>query len=133
MHIVSAWASDRGMTLGQVATDEKSNEITAIPELLAVIDVEDTIVTIDAAGCQKNIAAQIVQGKGDYVLALKGNHGKLFNDVCLLLGSHIQDDSANRSISRHIEVEQGHGRLEVEDIIRWPPRNIFAVGPSGKA
>lgn len=112
MHIVSAWASDRGITLGQVATDEKSNEITAIPELLEILDVEDAIVTIDAAGCQKNIAAQIVRGKGDYVLALKGNHGKLFNDVCLLLGGHMQDDFANYPVSRYTEVEQGHGRLE---------------------
>jgi hypothetical protein len=62
MHIVSAWASDRGITLGQVATEEKSNEITAIPKLLDLIDVEGAIVTIDAAGCQKNIAAQIVCG-----------------------------------------------------------------------
>jgi predicted transposase YbfD/YdcC len=112
LHIVSAWASDRGITLGQVATDEKSNEITAIPELLDIIDVEDAIVTIDAAGCQKNIAAQIVRGKGDYVLALKGNQGKLFDDVRLLLDCHMQDDFANCPVSRHIEVEQGHGRLE---------------------
>jgi len=112
MHIVSAWASDRGITLGQVATDEKSNEITAIPELLDLIEVEDAVVTIDAAGCQKNIAAQIVKGKGDYVLALKGNQGKLFDDVRLLLDGHMQDDFANCPVSRHIEVEQGHGRLE---------------------
>jgi len=112
VHIVSAWASDRGITLGQVATDEKSNEITAIPQLLDIIDVEDAIVTIDAAGCQKAIASQIVQGKGNYVLALKGNQGKLFDDVRLLLDCHIQDDFANCPVSRHIEVEQGHGRLE---------------------
>jgi predicted transposase YbfD/YdcC len=112
MHIVSAWASDCGITLGQVATEEKSNEITAIPELLDIIDVEDAVVTIDAAGCQKNIAAQIVQGKGDYVLALKGNQGKLYDDVRLLMDCHIQDDFANCPVSRYIEVEQGHGRLE---------------------
>lgn len=112
VHIVSAWASDHGISLGQVATDEKSNEITAIPQLLDIIDVEDAIVTIDAAGCQKSIAAQIVNDNGDYVLALKGNHGKLFDDVCLLLGGHMQDDFENCPVSRHIEVEQGHGRLE---------------------
>lgn len=112
LHIVSAWASDRGVTLGQVATDEKSNEITAIPQLLEILDVEDAVVTIDAAGCQKTIAAQIVQARGDYVLALKGNHGKLFDDVRLALGGHIQDESATRSVSRHVETEQGHGRLE---------------------
>lgn len=112
LHIVSAWASDRGITLGQVATAEKSNEITAIPELLDIIDVEDAIVTIDAAGCQKNIAAQIVQGKGNYVLALKGNQGKLFDDARWLMDGHMQDDFVDCPVSRHVEVEQGHGRLE---------------------
>jgi predicted transposase YbfD/YdcC len=112
LHIVSAWASDRAITLGQVATDEKSNEITAIPKLLDMIDLEGAVVTIDAAGCQKNIAAQIVQGKGNYVLALKGNQGKLHDDVRFVLDSHMQDDFASCPVSRHIEVEQGHGRLE---------------------
>jgi predicted transposase YbfD/YdcC len=112
MHIVSAWASDVGISLGQVATEEKSNEITAIPQLLELIDVEDAIVTIDAAGCQKTIAAKIVEGKGDYVLALKGNQEKLFQDVELLLLAHMQDDFAGCPVSRHVEVEQGHGRLE---------------------
>lgn len=112
MHIVSAWASDHGISLGQVATDEKSNEITAIPQLLDLIDVEDTIVTIDAAGCQKAIAAKIVNGKGDYVLALKGNQEKLFEDVQFAMLRHLQDDRVGPSVSRHVEVEQGHGRLE---------------------
>lgn len=112
MHIVSAWASDHGITLGQVATEEKSNEITAIPELLKIIEVEDAVVTIDAAGCQKNIAAQIVDGKGDYVLALKANHGTLFDEVRVVLGCHMQDDFANCPVSFHIEFDKGHGRLE---------------------
>lgn len=112
LHLVSAWASDCGVTLGQVATDEKSNEITAIPQLLEILDLEDAVVTIDAAGCQKTIAAQIVEGKGDYVLALKGNHGKLFDDVRLMLAPGLRDDVATRTVSRHVEVEQGHGRLE---------------------
>jgi predicted transposase YbfD/YdcC len=112
MHIVSAWASEQGITLGQVATDEKSNEITAIPELLKKIDVEGAIVTIDAAGCQKTIAAQIVEGKGDYVLALKGNHGKLLHDVQFRLTCDMEDDFADTPVSRHVEVEKGHGRLE---------------------
>lgn len=112
MHIVSAWASNHGITLGQVATEEKSNEITAMPELLEIIDVEDAIVTIDAAGCQKNIAAQIVNGNGDYVLALKGNQGKLFDDVQLRLGCYIQNGFADCPVSRYVEAEKGHGRLE---------------------
>lgn len=112
MHIVSAWASNHGITLGQVATEEKSNEITAIPQLLEIIDVEDAIVTIDAAGCQKNIAAQIVRDKGDYVLALKGNQGKLFDDVRLLMDSHIRDGLADGPVSHYVEAEEGHGRVE---------------------
>ena len=112
MHIVSAWASDHGISLGQVATEEKSNEITAIPQLLDLIDVEDAIVTIDAAGCQKAIAAKIVDGKGDFVLALKGNHEKLFKDVQFTMLCHMQDDFVGSPVSRHVEVEQGHGRVE---------------------
>lgn len=112
LQIVSAWASDSGLTLGQVATEEKSNEITAIPQLLERIDVEDAIVTIDAAGCQKTIATQIVQSKGDYVLALKGNQGKLFDQVALLLLGPLQGDCRGGPVSRYVEVEQGHGRLE---------------------
>ena len=112
MHIVSAWASDHGITLGQVATEEKSNEMTAIPQLLEMIDVEDTVVTIDAAGCQKNIAAQIVQGGGDYVLALKGNQGKLFDDVRLLMDGSIRNGSADGPVSHYVEAEEGHGRVE---------------------
>ena len=112
MHIVSAWASDYGISLGQVATEEKSNEITAIPQLLDLIDVEDAIVTIDAAGCQKAIAAKIVDGKGDYVLSLKGNHEKLFEDAQFVMLCHMQDDVVGSAVSRHVEVEQGHGRLE---------------------
>lgn len=112
LQIVSAWASDFGITLGQVATEEKSNEITAIPQLLEQIDVQDAIVTIDAAGCQKTIAAKIVEGKGDYVLALKGNQEKLLHDVKFLMLGPLQDDCSGGRVSRHVEVEQGHGRLE---------------------
>jgi len=112
MHIVSAWVSDYGISLGQVATEEKSNEITAIPQLLDLIDVEDAIVTIDAAGCQKAIAAKIVNGKGDYVFSLKGNHEKLHEDVEFEMLRHMHDDFVGCPVSRHIEVEEGHGRLE---------------------
>ncbi len=112
LQIVSAWASDFGITLGQVATEEKSNEITAIPQLLERIDVQDAIVIIDAAGCQKAIAAKIVQGKGDYVLALKGNQEKLLHDVKFLMLGPLQDDDTGGPVSRYVEVEEGHGRLE---------------------
>src|SRR6266478_940634 len=77
LHSVTVWASDFGLSLGQVACEEKSNEITAIPELLRLVDIKGTIITIDAMGTQKAIAAQIVEGEADYVLALKGNQGTL--------------------------------------------------------
>jgi hypothetical protein len=77
LHIVSAWATRHGLVLGQQATDAKSNEITAIPELLELLMLKGCIVTIDAMGCEKNIARQIIEQGGDYVLALKGNQGNL--------------------------------------------------------
>ena len=81
LHMVSAWASEHGLALGQVATEEKSNEITAIPDLIDRIDVKGAIVTIDAMGCQKAIARKIVDAKGDYVLAVKDNQPKLHGAI----------------------------------------------------
>jgi len=81
LHLVSAWATANGLTLGQVAVDAKSNEITAIPQLIELLDLKDCVVTIDAAGCQKEIAAQIVAKEGDYVLALKDNQPTLREQV----------------------------------------------------
>ena len=81
IHIVSAWSSKNGITLGQVKVDEKSNEITAIPELLSQINVKNSAVSIDAMGCQKKIAEKIIEQKGDYVIALKGNQPTLCNEV----------------------------------------------------
>src|SRR5207342_3166380 len=81
LHLVSAWAVENHLTLGQVATDAKSNEITAIPELLKILDLEGAVVTVDAMGCQKEIAAGIVQGKGEFVLAVKENQPHLYEDI----------------------------------------------------
>src|SRR6185295_8161690 len=81
LHLVSAWATANGLTLGQVAVDAKSNEITAIPHLIQLLDLRGCVVTIDAAGCQKEIAAQIVGKEADYVLALKENHPTLYAQV----------------------------------------------------
>jgi predicted transposase YbfD/YdcC len=112
LHIVSAWASERGLTLGQLATEEKSNEITAIPQLLEHLDVKNAIVTIDAAGCQKNIAAQIVDGGGDYVLALKGNQETLYTAAQNLFIEHFEDNFARVRVSHYEERETSHGRRE---------------------
>lgn len=110
LHLVSAWASANGLTLGQVAVEAKSNEITAIPQLLELLDLRDKIVTIDAAGCQKNIAAQIVNGDGDYVLAVKDNQPKLHAEVQQAFDTALETDSP--SLRCHVEESRGHGREE---------------------
>jgi len=112
LFLVSAWSVQQGISLGQLATAEKSNEITAIPELLENIDVKKAIVTIDAAGCQKNIAAQIFDAGGDYVLALKDNHPKLYAAVLDLIEQHINNDLAGLNARRHQEIVRGHGRID---------------------
>lgn len=112
LHMVSAWATANQLTLGQVAVRDKSNEITAIPELLKLLDVSGAIVTIDAMGCQKEIARQIREGKGHYVLAVKNNQERLFSDVQASMAAALEkgDDAGNYSY--HATVEQKHGRTE---------------------
>lgn len=110
LFLVSAWAVQRGISLGQLATTAKSNEITAIPELLDQLDIGGSVVTIDAAGCQKNIAAQIIDGKGDYVLALKGNQGTLHNAVIDYTITHMENDFADVTYRKYAEKVKGHGR-----------------------
>lgn len=95
-----------------MATAEKSNEITAIPELLDQIEIKKSVVTIDAAGCQKNIAAKIIDGKGDYVLALKGNQRTLHDAVIDYITTHMETDFAELTVRKHVERVKGHGREE---------------------
>jgi len=111
IHVVSAFASEAGIVLGQIKTREKSNEITAIPELLKWLDVRGAMVTIDAMGCQKTIAESIIDKGGDYLLALKGNQSSLHEDVRL----HFEQ-TAPASLVRMTcaeSVDKGHGRIEV--------------------
>lgn len=112
IHMVSAWASENSLVLGQVKVDEKSNEITALPELLHLLDVSGCIVTIDAMGCQKKIAGQIVSQEADYLLAVKENQGKLLEDVVDLFscGRRTAFDNMQHDFCR--KVESGHGRVE---------------------
>ncbi len=107
LHMVSAWGSEQRLVLAQIATDAKSNEITAVPRLLRLLTLKGTIVTADALNCQRAIAAQIVEQKGDYALALKGNQGTLFDDVVLLL-----DDAELKTSTAVPVVEADHGRIE---------------------
>jgi predicted transposase YbfD/YdcC len=120
LHCVSVWASDFGLSLGQVACAEKSNEITAIPELLRLVDIEGTIITIDALGTQKAIAEQIIDGGADYVLALKGNQETLHQAVIDYVDQHLDNDFAGVAARRHQESERGHGREEFRSYIQMP-------------
>ena len=112
IQMVSAWAQDNGMVLGQVKVDDKSNEITAIPALLQLLDLSGCIVTIDAMGCQKEIAAAITEGGGDYVLALKANHSVLHQDVITTFSEGMDTHFKGMSHHTHETVEKGHGRIE---------------------
>lgn len=112
LHLVSAWAADNGLSLGQVATEEKSNEITAIPELIDRIDVKGAIVTIDAMGCQKDIAKKIVGAKGDYVLAVKDNQPKLHEAIKEVFSERRVTEFLKQPHRVHETAEQGHGRKD---------------------
>ena len=108
IHMVSAWAVDSGLCLGQVKTDDKSNEITALPQLIELLDIRGCTVTIDAMGTQKQIARQIVDRQADYVLALKANHGELHGEVVKTF-AHLAGSSQHPFVE---EVTKDHGRVE---------------------
>ena len=112
LFLVSAWAVQRGISLGQLATAEKSNEITAIPVLLDQIDIENSVVTIDAAGCQKNIVKKIIQLKGHYVIALKGNQGNLYQAAVDYITRHMENDFRDIEVRKYVEQVKGHGRID---------------------
>jgi predicted transposase YbfD/YdcC len=125
LHSVSLWATDYGLSLGQVACAEKSNEITAIPELLKLVDTRGAIITIDAMGTQTAIAEQIIAGGADYVLALKGNQESLHDGVIKYLDQQIETDFANCTARRHSTHETGHGREETRIYVQLPaPKSL---------
>ena len=118
-YIVNAWTSENGLVLGQVKVKDKSNEITAIPQLLRVLELEGCIVTMDAMGCQKDIAANIIDKHAHYVLALKGNHAtvhdevkEFFSDAVLPCATQCADSAAQDKMDFHQTIEKGHGRVE---------------------
>ena len=129
LHMVSAWAVRGGISLGQLATAEKSNEIMAIPELLEQIDVRNTIVTIDAQGCQRAIARDILSNGGDYVLALKGNQAKLFEAVQRYVEEIRTNESHERQKFRYQEVVKGHGRIDTLTYYQLPIPEALAKFP----
>src|SRR3954465_14183214 len=118
LHSVTVWASEYGLSLGQVACAEKSNEITAIPELLKLVDISGGVVTIDAMGCQKEIAGAVVAAKGDYVLALKDNQPPLYRAAVDHLMSRWEEDFAGDEVGRRQTEETGHGRRESRTYIQ---------------
>jgi predicted transposase YbfD/YdcC len=112
IHLVTAWAAQNRLVLGQVPVADKSNEITAFPALLALLDLAGCTVTIDAMGCQKEIARQITEQGGDYVLALKGNQGTLHADVQLFFEDAQEHGFGTIPFRYHQTVEKDHGRIE---------------------
>ena len=112
LHIVSAWASEEGIALGQVATDAKSNEITAIPQLLGQIDLDGTLITIDAMGCQKEIVKQVVTGGGDCVIAVKDNQPKLLAAIQGHFLDHLERDLNDLKYRYYETCDDGHGRID---------------------
>jgi predicted transposase YbfD/YdcC len=133
LHMVSAWGCEQRLVLGQIATDAKSNEITAVPKLLEMLSLKGRIVTVDALNCQRGIARKIIDQGGDYALALKGNQGTLHADVSLFL-----DDPKAEQILGHRSVDGDHGRIEtrvaavatdtgwLQEIHQWP--GLKAIG-----
>src|SRR6266705_748695 len=122
LHMVSAWGCEQRLVLAQIATDAKSNEITAVPKLLEILKLKGSIVTADALNCQRNIAQQIVDQGGDYALALKGNQGTLHADVSLFLDDPVVTSAAvtttpastttSTTTTAHTTVDADHGRIE---------------------
>ena len=138
IHMVSAFAARQRLVLGQVKVAEKSNEITAIPKLLAMMDIENAIVTIDAMGCQRDIAQAIIDKKADYILALKGNQSTLRDDVDLFVTEQRAKGFKDVIVSRDTIVDGDHGRIETRtttvihqvgwlDDHRWPGLKSIVV------
>lgn len=124
IHMISAWSARQNLVLGQAKVADKSNEIVAIPKLLDLLTIEGATVTIDAMGCQREIAKTIIDKDADYVLALKGNQGSLRDDVALFFTEQSARGFADAVISRHRTVEKSHGRIEsrittATDDIAW--------------
>ena len=116
IHMVSAWSSGQNMVLGQVKVAKKSNEITAIPKLLDMLTIKGAVVTIDAMGCQRGIAAKIIDKGADYVLSLKGNQGTLRDDVEEFFVEQKANEYNDCQPSRHQTLEKSHGRIEIRTV-----------------
>jgi len=130
LHLVSAWASRNGVVMGQVKTEEKSNEITAIPALLALLELKGGIVTLDAMGCQREIAEKIGEKQADYVLAVKQNQGVLHEEIAEFFELARRHDFKQVSYDSHEETDTGHGRVEVRRY--WQSTDIGYLSRGGE-
>lgn len=137
LHLVNAWVTENQLVLGQFATNVKSNEITAIPELLALLDLRGAIVSIDAMGCQKNIARCIVEKGADYIFGLKGNQPTLHQEVLTAFDDATCERLRETPGAFHESVDKGHGRLEVRRVsvlrerrLAHPPRAVAETAHS---
>ena len=129
LHLVRAWATTNGITFGQVAVDAKSNEITAIPQLLQLLDLQECVVTIDAAGCQKEIAAHIVAKEADDVLAVKENQPTLHEQIEAYFLEQWEAEQPDPKMRRHSQTDKSHGRTETRQTLVAPaPRALLASG-----
>jgi predicted transposase YbfD/YdcC len=132
LHVVSAWATQAHVSLGQVAVEGKGNEITAIPKLLELLDLDGALVTIDAIGCQKAIAKKIVDRGGDYVLVVKANQGRLLEDIQTTVAQALEDELPAGRVRQSTTSERGHGRVEerscvvIEDVRSIRDRSAWA-------
>jgi len=122
IHMVSVWASKTELALAQLSTDAKSNEITAIPRLLELITLHGAVITIDAMGCQTSIAQQIVEGGGDYLLAVKDNQPTLHDELRLLFDEAIDRGFDGMGYDMHQQTDKGHGRIETRRV--WVTREV---------
>ena len=132
LHSVSVWASEFGLSLGQVACADKSNEITAIPQLLRMVDIQGAIITIDAMGTQKAIAAQVIEQKADYVLALKGNQETLHDAVIEYIDRQLENDFEGIDARQHTTTETAHGREETRCYTHLPAPSDLPNGAQWK-
>lgn len=128
IHMVSAWATANQISLGQVVTNEKSNEITAIPDLLEMLEIQGCLVTIDAMGCQVDIAQKILDRQADYVLAVKGNQPTLHENIERFFTEHVEDNFARVQAKQHHTSERGHGREEDRSYVVCPvPEEMYGT------
>jgi len=132
IHLVSAWASENGVALGQVKVDDKSNEITAIPELLKILDIHGCIVSIDAIGTQKEIISTILEQGGDYLLTVKQNQGTLYDQIDFAFSIDCENEFKDAPYDYAKKVEKSHGRIETRECwVTSDPEYIAYIDPKG--